>query len=122
MEIREFVGVYHADGGFLGEVRYIVGHLLGRTECALCDITHSPVRRKKQWDRFVADLGVPVRLLHLNETPSDVDAMVRQVGSPVVLARNEGGLRVVLSPTDLAGLDGSVTGFATALAAATVTR
>ena len=76
MEIREFVGVYNADGGVRGEVRYVVGHLLGRAECALCDITHSPVRRKKQWDRFVVDRGVPWRLLHLNEMPADVAALV----------------------------------------------
>ena len=27
--------VYDADGGLVGEVRYVVGHLLGRAECAL---------------------------------------------------------------------------------------
>lgn len=82
MAIHEFIGVYHADGGLRGEVRYVVGHLLGRTECALCDITHSPIRRKKQWDGFVADLGVPFRLLHLNEMPPDVASAVSRVGSP----------------------------------------
>ena len=119
MEIREFVGVYNADGGVRGELRYVVGHLLGRAECALCDITHSPVRRKKQWDRFVADRGVPWRLMHLNEMPADVAALVAQAGSPLVLARTDHGLQVVLTPGDLAALDGSVERFAAALASAT---
>ncbi len=119
VEIREFVGVYNADGGVRGEVRYVVGHLLGRAECALCDITHSPVRRKKQWDRFVVDRGVPWRLLHLNEMPADVATLVAQAGSPLVLARTDHGLQVVLTPGDLAALDGSVERFAAALASAT---
>ena len=40
------VKAYHADGGPIGEVRYIIGKLLGTAHCALCDITHSPFRRK----------------------------------------------------------------------------
>ena len=37
---------YNADGGIVGEVRYVIGHLLGTAECALCDITHSPPQAK----------------------------------------------------------------------------
>ena len=111
--MREFIGVYHADGGLAGELRYIAGHLLGRTSCALCDITHSPVRRRKRWDTFVAGLDVPFRLYHLNEMPSDVAAVVAQVGSPVVLARNT-RIEVLFTPEDLAGLGGSVEAFARA--------
>jgi hypothetical protein len=77
-----YTGIYNADGGLVGEVRYVVGHLLGTAACALCDITHSPVRRKPEWDRFVARLGTPF---------------------------------VVLTATQLAALDGSVTGFERAL-------
>ena len=109
--VREFIGVYHADGGLAGEAKYIVGHLLGRVHCALCDITHSPVRRKKSWDALVAGLPAPFRLYHLNEMPADVDAVVATAGSPVVLVRDESGLRVVLSPAELAAMDGSVETF-----------
>ena len=58
--VVELVGVYNADGGVAGEVRYVVGHLLGRAHCSLCDITHSPVRRKRAWDRMVGRTGCPV--------------------------------------------------------------
>ena len=57
--LHEIVGVYHADGGPIGEARYVIGKLLGTAHCALCDITHSPVRRKREWDRMVAELGLP---------------------------------------------------------------
>ena len=62
--------VYDADGGIVGEARYVVGHLLGRAECALCDITHGPVRRKQDFDRLVAELaaeGHRVEVHHRNE-------------------------------------------------------
>lgn len=108
---RGYIGVYNADGGVLGEAKYILGHLLGRAHCALCDITHSPVRRKKAWDEMVAGLGVPFRLYHLNEMPADVAEVVARSGSPVVLERVEQGLRVVLNPDELQQLDGSVAAF-----------
>lgn len=114
MTVHEYVGVYHADGGLVGEAKYVLGHLLGRTHCGLCDITHSPVRRKKQWDRFVAELGVPFELVHLNEMPADVAALVAQVGSPCVLARTDAGLEVVLAPREIDAMDGSVAAFAAA--------
>ena len=54
--VVEAVGVYAADGGVVGELTYVVGHLLGRTECSLCDVTHGPVRRKRAWDEMAAVL------------------------------------------------------------------
>lgn len=118
--MQELIGVYHADGGIVGETKYIVGHLLGRTHCSLCDITHSPVRRKRAWDELVARLGVPVQLYHLNEMPADVEAVVRRVGSPVFLGRDASGLEVLLDPSDLDSLGGSVEQFADRLQQALV--
>ncbi|MGL5866272.1 MAG: hypothetical protein ACRCYX_10450 [Dermatophilaceae bacterium] len=111
-EVVEVVGVYDADGGWRGEVAYVVGHLLGRTECALCDVTHSPVRRKPAWDAMVAGLPVPVRVVHRNETSDGERAAVAASGLPVVLGRRpDGVLDVLLDRAALTGLDGSVEAF-----------
>lgn len=118
MQVREYIGVYHADGGLVGEAKYVIGHLLGRTHCSLCDITHSPVRRKKQWDQMVVTLAVPFRLFHLNEMPADVAQMTARTGSPVVLARTAAGLQVLLPPAELDRVAGSVADFQAALTAA----
>ena len=112
---HEYIGVYNADGGLVGEAKYIVGHLLGRVHCALCDITHSPVRRKKAWDEMVAGLGVPFTLFHLNEMPADVAEVVATSGSPIVLVRDGRGLRVAMGPDELERMDGSVAQFARSL-------
>ena len=113
------VGVYHADGGPIGEAKYVIGKLLGTAHCALCDITHSPVRRKPSWDRMVAGLGVDVELLHLNEMPPEVAAATALHGSPLVLGRlSDGTVEPLLLPADLEALDGSVDAFAEALSSA----
>lgn len=121
-EIVEVVGVYDADGGWRGEVAYVVGHLLGRTECALCDVTHSPVRRKPAWDAMVARLPVPVRVVHRNETSDDARVTAASAGLPVVLGRRAGGGHAVLLDRDaLIALGGSVDAFEVALRRALTT-
>jgi hypothetical protein len=118
-QVEAFLGVYHADGGLLGELRYVVGKLLGTTHCALCDVTHSAVRRKREWDAMVGSLGVEFELLHLNEMPPDVARSVAASGSPVVLARVVGGgLQTLLGPGELDRLGASVDRFRAALVAA----
>ena len=100
--VAELIGVYHADGGLVGEAVYVIGHLLGRTHCALCDITHSPFRRKPAWDAMVGRLDVPFRLLHRNEVDSDIQQLLQQQETPVVLARTSSHrLEILLGPEDL---------------------
>ncbi|MGA1089849.1 MAG: hypothetical protein ACO3X2_10375, partial [Candidatus Nanopelagicales bacterium] len=64
--IRRLVGVYDADGDLRGEIAYLAGKFGGR-HCALCDITHSPVRRRREWDDYVSTLPVPFDLVHRNK-------------------------------------------------------
>ncbi len=107
---RQLLGIYDADGGVLGELRYVLGHLRGTAECALCDITHSPIRRKRAWDRMVADLDV--ELVHRNELPEWARAAVADLPLPVVLARrNDDSARVVLDRQALAACAGSIDAF-----------
>jgi hypothetical protein len=107
--VTRVVGVYDADGGLLGEAAYVLGKIRGTRHCALCDITHGRVRRKPAWDRMVAELGIPMDLLHLNEMPADVRQVVAACGAPVVLLRTAAGLRPLVVRAELDTLDGSVT-------------
>ena len=115
-QVQEFVGVYDADGGIRGELAYVFGKLRGTRHCALCDVTHSPIRRKREWDELVARLGVRFELLHLNECGEEVRAL--QQPAPFVAARIGGELQVVLTAAELDGLDGAVARFDVALRAA----
>jgi len=113
--VTELVGVYHANGGILGEAAYVIGKVFGRAHCSLCDVTHSPIRRKASWDAFVADCGIPFRLLHLNELDSDLSRAV-DGRSPVVLGRSNGEWVRVLEPDDIDAVHGDVAQFEGSLA------
>lgn len=107
--VVEVLGVYDADGGVLGELAYVVGHALGRAECALCDVTHGGVRRRPAWDAMVASLPVPVRLVHRNELSETERQAVHESGLSVVLGVRADGTHTVLVPRHrLAVAHGSV--------------
>jgi hypothetical protein len=115
MTVTELVGVYDADGGLLGEAAYVWGRLRGTRHCGLCDITHSTVRRKGEWDRMAARLPVPVRLLHLNELDDELAAAVAATRAPVVLAREVDGWRELIGAAELDEMAGSVSAFEAAV-------
>ncbi|MFC4021881.1 hypothetical protein ACFOW4_28620 [Micromonospora sp. GCM10011542] len=115
--IHGLVGVYQADGGLRGELAYLIGKVRGTAECALCDVTHHALGRKREWRELVGELGVPFDLVHLNERTAEVRA-ASAGRTPCVLARTGDDLVPLLGPAELAGLDGSVTRFATSLRAA----
>ncbi len=71
-DVERLVGIYDADGTLWGELSYVVGHLLGRTHCALCDVTHGSLRPKASWQRCQAQLGVPFAAIHRDERDDDL--------------------------------------------------
>jgi hypothetical protein len=114
-----YLGVYDADGGLAGELRYVIGHLLGTAACSLCDITHSPVRRRPAWDRMVASLGIPFDLRHRNELTSTEQAGVVGMGLPLVAAEFADGRFVcILDDAGLAACEGDPERLRAALVAA----
>ena len=98
----------------MGELRYVLGKARGTAHCALCDITHSTVRRKAAWDDACRTFPHPIRLVHLNErSPEEVAACT--LGTPTVLASfADGTYRALMGPDDLE-LEGSVSAFFDAL-------
>jgi hypothetical protein len=95
------LGIYDADGGLLGEVRYALGKVFANGHCSLCDLTHRGLKRRAEWDALVARLGVPFELVHRNE----MDESVRRAaggGLPCILAARASQLEVLLGPDDLA--------------------
>lgn len=112
---RTLIGVYKADGGLLGELTYVLGHLIGIRECSLCDITHSPIKKKGEFKAFekrlLADFDISVRLVHMNErTESELNASEGR--EPCVLLQHEdGSLSMFLDFVELKAVDGSVKSF-----------
>lgn len=105
-EVRELVGVYHANGTILGELSYWVKARLGRGHCALCDITHGSVREKAEWRTCRDELPVPFRAVHLDERSPEVEAAT-EGHTPCVAAVTDAGVEVLLDPDALARCEGS---------------
>jgi hypothetical protein len=82
MTVRRFVGVYDADGTVVGELSYFLKARMGRAHCALCDVTHGRVRRKRAWVDACGDLTVPFDTYHRDDQPEGT----RALGSPPLVA------------------------------------
>jgi hypothetical protein len=109
------IGVYNADGGIVGELKYFFGHLIGVAKCELCDVTHSPIRRKASFDKLASDLkaefGLEMHLKHLNErSESEIRASSGQ--EPCVLAQYaDRSLGMFLDRAELSMVKGDVAKF-----------
>lgn len=103
--VTHLTGVYHAEGNVLGELRYLVGRQLGRTHCALCDVTHGRLREKRSWREAREAIGVPFKAVHLDErTPAEREASEGR--TPCVLAHTADGVQVLLDREALERCDG----------------
>jgi len=110
------IGVYNADGGVVGELKYFFGHLIGIAKCELCDITHSLIQRKSSWDRLASELkaeyGLDFALEHLNER-SEAENKASAGREPCVLAEYpDGSLGMFLDRQELRVVGGDVDRFA----------
>ena len=99
-------GIFDADGGLRGELRYVIDKLAGRGHCALCDITHgfNPLG-KRSWKEACAAAGVSMTLLHRDEASPQQLAVAGEL--PVVLAGADRSWRVLVPADDLAACKGS---------------
>ena len=106
----ELVGIYHADGGVWGEVYYVLNKLLGRTHCALCELSHAWIVPRRSFREAVSRLGLPMRLVHLNEREADLASFTEGV-TPCVVGRDREGWLMVVDTKMLSSLAGDVERF-----------
>lgn len=109
------IGVYKADGGILGELSYFFGHLVGVKNCSLCDITHSPVKKKTAFKAFEKRLfeerNISFRLVHMNER-TEAELAASKGREPCVLLQYEdGSISMFLDYVELKTSKGSVKSF-----------
>ncbi len=105
--VERLVGVYHADGTLLGELRYWFGARLGRAHCALCDITHGTFRAKPEWVEGRDGLGMRFETVHLDERDAALVAAT-DGATPCVVALTADGWVELLGPDELEALHGDV--------------
>ena len=94
--------VYNADSGVLPGMKDYsskTGGSQGKDSCNLTVITHSPVGMKKDWKRFVKELGIPVRFMNRNEFVSEVGAGL--ITFPAILLNTGTDLLMVASSEEI---------------------
>lgn len=106
------IGVYKADGGIVGELTYFFGHLIGVRSCTLCDISHSPIKKKSSFKALEKQLleehGILVRMIHLNER-NERELKASEGREPCMLLEYpDQSISMFLDSQDLATLSGSV--------------
>ena len=107
MRVTTLIGVYHARGSLAGEIAYLFEKVTGRGHCALCDITHGRVRRRRSFDECVLALDLPFDLYHLDDQPEAV-ARASAGRTPLILARlDDGSLHELMAAADLESCTGS---------------
>jgi hypothetical protein len=112
---KTLIGIYKADGGLAGELSYFIGHLIGVRHCSLCDITHSPLMKKREFKelerRIGAEFGIGFRLLHMNERTVEEERASEGREPCVLLQHEDGTLSMFLDFMELQAVDGSVKSF-----------
>jgi hypothetical protein len=105
LAVTRVVGVYNARGTVLGELSYLLRRTFAGEHCALCDITHSSVRRRPEWDRcaqgFSLEHGIPVDLFHLDEVPTELSETVDFCAPAVFFQRSDQSFVMAAHPDEL---------------------
>lgn len=105
---KSIILVYDADSGLRAMLLDVLKKVSGREECALCEITYSPIGKRRSWAACEARLGVPVEELHRDQLPPAWGSMRAEL--PCILVRAKAGPPTVLLTRDaIAKCRGSVT-------------
>ena len=91
------VFVYNADSGVFNALADAAHKIFSpRTyQCNLCALTHSAVRMRKEWKKFLDGLGVPLEFLHADELRSRHG--VAGVPLPAVFERDGDEVKVLIT-------------------------
>ena len=106
------IGIYKADGGIAGELIYFFGHLVGLRSCSLCDISHSPIMKKRSFKalerHLLAEHGLKVRMIHLNERNERERAASEGREPCMLLEYPDESISMFIDSRDLEALSGNV--------------
>ena len=109
------IGVFKANGGLLGELSYILGHTFGLKSCELCDITHSPLRKKTEFKKLEqtikSEFDLDFKLVHMNQR-TEKELLASKGREPCVLLEySDGALSMLIDWVELKSSKGKVLSF-----------
>jgi hypothetical protein len=98
---KALVIVYNLDSGVLPKIKDFSSResVPGIDGCKLFFLTNSPVGMKKEWKRFIRELGIPARFLNRNEFISEFGTDLMTF--PVILVQTGKGQSLVISTEEI---------------------
>lgn len=90
IEKKVVFGIYNADGSFLGELRYSISKVIGKSSCSLCELTHgwNPFGKRK-WKTVCKSSDLDIRLIHRDK--ATVSQLKTAGDLPSFIAESDGG-------------------------------
>lgn len=106
--ITKLIGIYDADGGIFGEIKYFAGKMFSNKHCSLCDITHG--KAKKEWEVCEGRLPITIDFIHLNERNEAIRKYTEGV-TPCVIGKTAAGYVMVVTKNEMNDCNGDAKKF-----------
>jgi hypothetical protein len=107
MPVNRIILAYNGDSGLAAMLLDVVKKAAGREDCALCEITYSPVGKRREWVACERRLGIAVEEMHRDRLPRDWG--VSRAELPCILGRAGNQRPVVLvSRAEIVACRGSI--------------
>jgi len=102
--IKRLIGIYHADGGVIGELKYMSGKIFSNSHCALCDITSG--KNKQMWNKCQKNLGIDIEMVHLNERKKELIKFTNGI-TPCIVGQTSTNYVLIVSNKELENCNGN---------------
>jgi len=99
IKFDKLIGIYNAKGSLIGELQYFFGKIVGKTHCALCDITHGTFKEKRVFSVGKQELNLPFKFLHLDELDSKLKKFSND--APCIIGINNSKYSLIITKEDL---------------------
>lgn len=93
-------GIYNADGSFLGELRYSIWKVVGKSSCSLCELTHgwNPFGKRK-WKTVCKSSNLNIQLIHRDEATAS--QLKTAADLPSFITESDGGWVQVMGASQI---------------------
>ncbi len=108
--ITKLIGIYDADGGIFGEIKYFASKIFSNNHCSLCDITHG--KSKKEWQICEKQLPITIDFIHLNDRNKTISKYTNGA-TPCVIGKTATGYVTIISKKELNECNGDPNKFET---------
>ena len=100
IEKKVVFGIYNADGSFLGELRYSISKVIGKSSCSLCDLTHgwNPFGKRK-WKTVCKSSDLDIQLIHRDEATAS--QLKTAADLPSFITESDGGWVQVMGASQI---------------------